>query len=108
MPNVFNETEHQVELDNFKISSLLYADDLIILSASKSGLQSYSNKLASYCDDNCLTVNLKKTKIVVFYKSGKVSTDKFYFNDVQIQNSNSFILLLVRINIAKKICIRRL
>ena len=31
LPNIFNETDDQVELDNFKISSLLYADDLIIL-----------------------------------------------------------------------------
>ena len=90
MPNIFNETDDQVELDNFKISSLLYADDLIMLSTSKSGLQSCLNKLASYCDDNCLTVDLKKTKIVVFCKSGNVSTDKFYFNDVQIENSNSY------------------
>ena len=39
---------------------------------------------------NCLTVNLKKTKIVVFCKSGKILTDKFYFSDVQIENSNSY------------------
>ena len=90
LPNIFNETDDKVELDNFKISSLLYTDDLIILYTSKSGLQSCLNNLASYCDDNCLTVNLKKTKIVVFCKSGKVSTDKFYFNDVQIENSNSY------------------
>ena len=91
--NIFNETDDQVELDNFKISSLLYADDLIILSTSKYGLQSCLNKLVSYCGDNCLTVNLKKTKIVVFCNSGKVSTDKFYFNDVQIENSNSYTYL---------------
>ena len=60
LPNIFNETDDQVELNNFKISSLLYANDLIILSTLKSGLQSCFNKLASYCDDNCLTLNLKK------------------------------------------------
>ena len=43
LPNIFNETDDRVELDNFKISSLLYADDLIILSTSKSGLQSWFN-----------------------------------------------------------------
>ena len=98
LPNIFHETDDQVELDNFKISSLLYADNLIILSTSKSGLQSGLNKLASYCGNNCLTVNLKKTKIVVFSKSGKVSTDKFYFNDVQMDRVKRiwYLLLLMR------------
>ena len=89
MPNIYNETDGQIVLDNFKISSLLYADNLIILSTSKVGLQSCLNKLVSYCDDNCLTINPKKTTVEVFYKSGKVSTDTFYFNDVQIANSNA-------------------
>ena len=66
MPDVFDETDDQVELDNLRISSLLYADDLMLLSKSKSGSQSYLNKLLSYCDANCLTVNLKKTKVVFF------------------------------------------
>ena len=32
VPNKFSEADDQVELDNFKISSLLYADDLMLLS----------------------------------------------------------------------------
>ena len=95
MPNIYNETDSQIVLDNFKISSLLYADNLIILSTSKVGLQSCLNKLASYCDDNCLTINPKKTTIEVFYKSGKISTDTFYFNDVQTANSNACKYLVI-------------
>ena len=41
LPNIFSERDDQVELDGIRISSLLYADDLILLSTSKSGLQSF-------------------------------------------------------------------
>ena len=65
LPNIFSERDDQIELDGIRISSLSYADDLILLSTSKSGLQSCLNKLASYCENNCLSVNLKKTEVVV-------------------------------------------
>ena len=90
LPNIFNEGDDQVELDGIRISSLLYADDLILLSTSKSGLQSCLNKLALYCENNCLSVNLKKTKAVVFCKNGRLSTDRFYYDNTEIENSTSY------------------
>ena len=72
LPDIFDKGDDQVKLDNNLISSLLYADDLMLLSTSKAGLKRCFDKLASYSEDNCLTVNLKKTKIVVFCKSGKL------------------------------------
>ena len=40
LPNIFSERDDQVESDGIRISSLLYADDLILLSTSKNGLKS--------------------------------------------------------------------
>ena len=68
----------------------MYTDDLMLSSTFKAELQRYIDKLASYSEDNCLTVNLKKTKIVVFCKSGKLSKELFYFNGTEIQNSSSY------------------
>ena len=48
----------------------------MLLSTSKSGLQSCINKPGLYCEENYLIVNLKKTKVVVFCKKGKLSTEK--------------------------------
>lgn len=45
-----------------KINSLLYADDLIILSRSKIGLQNCLNTLSSYCEAWMLKINPKKRK----------------------------------------------
>ena len=57
-----------------KLNSLFYADDLIILSRSKLGLQNCLNKLSSYCNSWMLKINPKKTKIMVFQK-GKYKCD---------------------------------
>ena len=45
---------------------LLYADDLILMSESASGLQEQLDALASFCEQRQLTVNLSKTKAVLF------------------------------------------
>ena len=45
---------------------LLYADDLILMSESAEGLQKQMDALASFCEQRQLTVNLSKTKMVVF------------------------------------------
>ena len=42
-----------------KLSSLLYADDLIVLSRSKAGLQNRLNALAQYCRSWMLNINKK-------------------------------------------------
>ena len=58
-----------------KINSLLYADDLVILSRSKTGLQNCLNALSLYCDKWKLKINPKKTKIMIFQKRPKKSID---------------------------------
>ncbi len=48
------------------IPLLLYADDLILMSTTASGLQKQLDVLASFCETHQLTVNLTKTKVVIF------------------------------------------
>ena len=54
---------------------LLYADDLILMSASASGLQKQLDALASFCEQRQLAVNLSKTKVVVFEKQRSAMCD---------------------------------
>ena len=58
-----------LKLIDTKIGSLLFADDLIILSESETGLQNSLNNLSNYCDKWHLTVNVQKTKTLVFQNS---------------------------------------
>ena len=48
------------------IPLLLYADDLVLISESPEGLQSQLDTLARYTQDRDLTVNLNKTKVMIF------------------------------------------
>jgi len=79
LPNIFDSNDDQVTLGDAHVSCLLYADDLVLFSTTENGLQNCLNKLSAYCDKNCLTVNLKKTKILVFCKNGKRDKTKFFF-----------------------------
>lgn len=68
-------TEHPNEGPTFDYSDpvhvplLLFADDIALLSYSPHGLQRLLHCLAEFCDENHLTVSMRKTKVVVFHKS---------------------------------------
>ena len=50
---------------------LLYADDIVILSESETGLQNGLYLLECYCDRWKLQVNISKTKAMIFKKGGR-------------------------------------
>ena len=47
------------------LSCMLYADDLVIFSKSKNGLQDYLDSLSEYSKENDLSVNLNKIKVLI-------------------------------------------
>ncbi len=53
-------------LRDFALPLLLYADDLAIMSDSKEGLQRLMDALQTFCHGKRLTVNIEKTKAMVF------------------------------------------
>ena len=59
---------HPVTLCNIKLSNLLYADDLILIPETRTGLQSCLNNLQAYCQKWKLTVSHKNTKVMVVEK----------------------------------------
>ena len=68
-----------------KLNSLLYADDLIILSRSKTELQNCLDKLSSFCTSSwMIKINPKKTKIMVFQKRARKNSDFHFLVDSQI------------------------
>ena len=73
------------------LSCLKYADDLVIMSTSKDGLQKCLNKLESYCDKWKLEINTKKTKIILFNKQGSlIKKHKFTFKQKNIENVREY------------------
>ena len=68
---------------------LLYADDLILMSTTAAGLQTQLNALASFCDQRQLTVNLSKTKVVVFEPRRSDVAD-FVLNGAVVERGESY------------------
>ena len=62
-----------VPLDEMILTSLLFADDMVILSNTRQGLQAGLNSLNDYCLKWGLTVNVQKSNCVAFKKGGKIS-----------------------------------
>ena len=86
LPNIFDESCCPVTLFDTSISCLMFADDLVLISQTVTGLQNGLHKLNAYCEKWHLFVNVEKTKIIVFNKSGKtLSNHKLYYNSQLVE-----------------------
>ena len=72
-----------------KIYILLYADDTLILSDSPEAFQDSLNSFHNYCADWKLTVNMNKSKIMIF-GARKVNHFSFYLGDTNLEIVNSY------------------
>ena len=68
-----------LEVDMVKIFMFLYADDIVVLAKTSDELQRGLNLLADYCKRWKLTINVSKTKVLVFRKGG-ILPRKISFN----------------------------
>ena len=66
------------------------ADDIVIFSNTKSGLQKKLDKLHEYCKEWCLEINLSKSQVLIFNKPGKHLKDNFTFNNNTIECVNDY------------------
>ena len=71
---------HKLTWEDVTLSLLLYADKSCVMAHSEAGLQSGLDILHRFCNDWSLTVNIQKTKVLVFSKKGvcKSSVNIFY------------------------------
>ena len=99
--DIFNEKCDPVNLYDTKLSHLLYADDLIIISNTEQGLRQSLTNLENYCTQWKLEVNISKTKIMIFNKSGrKLKTNSFLFQDNKIEVSDSYCYLGINLSLS--------
>ena len=68
------------QLLDSKVSILLYADDIVLLSKPPSGLQHRLDILQLFCSEKLLTVNMSKTQVVIFNDFRRSHTDSFTYS----------------------------
>ena len=69
-----DEVSHYIErfggsgayLAGIAIQILLYADDIVLISNSRKGLQRHLNAFKLFCTDTGLLINMNKTNVMVF------------------------------------------
>ena len=88
-----NNATHPVSIGNTSLSILLYADDIVLLSESKSGLQQCLDILSKYCMSWKLHVNTCKSKVLIFNSNGKSHQDEFQFLDTSLETVKQYIYL---------------
>jgi hypothetical protein len=67
----------------------MYADDIVLLSESSTGLQESINKTVNHCLDQGLEVNISKTKVMHINNRSTISNN-FYIKEEQIENVNNY------------------
>ena len=94
IPDIFDDACHPVTVNSLTTNSMLFVDDLVLLSESAEGIQRCLGKLENYCLQWGLTINQDKTKVIIFNKGGKkLQKFKFYVNDSEIEIAQSYCYL---------------
>ena len=79
-----------VKLNNKPITSLMYADDLLILSETEDGLKESLQRLGKYAKQWKMKISAKKTKIMVFNKQGRKLDMKVKLDDLVIESCEQY------------------
>ena len=89
LPSIFYSSCDPVSILNQNFSCLLWADDLLILSKSPSGLQNALDKTKLFYDDLGLEINQKKSKVMIFNGRGlkldKLAEHKFLIGNNHVE-----------------------
>ena len=90
---------HGVNIDDYKVSILLYADDIVFLSESETGLQLMLDHLSNWCDTWELEINKEKSNIIHFRKPSCPQTDfVFKFKAIALNIVNEYRYLGLYVN----------
>ena len=90
LPKKLNLVKKKLVVDNMELNSLYWADDIVLFSEEEDNLTEMINILTNYCKENKLSINIKKTKCLIFNKSGRLIRRKFFLDGVEIENVRTY------------------
>ena len=80
-----------INIADKRLTVMLFADDLALVDRTAKGLQRKLNLLSQYCEKWDLSVNVSKTKIVPFRKSGRLMEQECWkYDGESIESVNRF------------------
>ena len=88
-----SKPEKNLIIQDTLINHFLYADDLVLLSETKEGLQDQLNRLNKFAKDKDLTVNTKKSMVMIFNKAGKRLKEQITYDGKELDIVHSFTYL---------------
>ncbi len=86
----FESLGGKLGLNHTGINSLFWADDLVMFAKSKEDLDKMLKILEEYCGENEIKINTKKTKCMIFNKTGRLMRRPFYLDGVQLECVRSY------------------
>lgn len=95
--DIFNTSCDPVELSGKVLNSLSWADDLVLLSTSPTGLQNSLDRLDEYCHKWALCINPQKTMCMVMSKGKCRNQPKFFLQGNELTISNEVNYLGIKI-----------
>ena len=104
LPDIFEDSCFPPHLNDLSVNCLMYADDLVILSKSKEGLQTSLAKLNDYCNKWSLSINRSKTKVMIFNPSSSSRTEnspqtKFQLGNTIVETVDSYKYLGIQFSV---------
>ena len=91
--DIFDESCNPVEFHDGLLSHFLYADDLVLISHSREGLQNCLNKVHEFSAGKNLTISIKKSKCMIFNQTGRLEKRIFTVNGRPLETVDSFCYL---------------
>lgn len=80
-----------IQVGDTKVKVLMYADDIVLLAKSPEELQNMIDALYDYCNIWGLTVNLAKSKIIIFREGSRISKSlNFSYGEKKIELVNEY------------------
>ena len=98
MKLIYGETCDPIKLFDKRLSHLLYADDLMLLSTSAKGLNKCLKCLQEYCLKWQLEIKIK-SKVIIFNPTGKkLSGQNIWINGVNLEVDQSYCYLGIEVS----------
>ena len=89
---------HSIQLNEMNLFLLIYVDDTVLLAENRENSQEIMDALLQWTRKYGLTVNVEKTKVMIFSSSWQLGNETFYYNGKLVEIVNTFSYLGILLN----------